>query len=424
MNEGYEDTMKKIARSRLSLLLGVIIIGLILGRQVVQVKAKAILKSDLKQACFDCHPEMKEELEEGKPHQALNVKECISCHTPHAAKHQNLLLKIGDTLCYGCHESNRNWLKDKTVHLPVEYGECLKCHQPHVSPYTSLLRLEGEDLCYQCHDKALFEKEYVHQPVEEGSCTICHQTHSSQNPLLLTQLSPQLCFQCHTTESLKAKHPDFQINRVDCLCCHNPHSTNKKNLLFSFSHDPYTQKECLKCHPDSSGSGPVTARAEDCYACHPKTKEKFKAKKKSHIVSGRDECVFCHNPHGSEREDFVRRSDRPLCTACHQDIRKRLRVQKKGLNRHPEVSAGKCSTCHDSHASDKLKFLKTSPLTLCIDCHKRQKGLCHPVGEKAIDPRDKSPIDCITCHNMMEAEFPQLMRLDGSKQLCNECHAY
>jgi predicted CXXCH cytochrome family protein len=49
---------------------------------------------------------------------------------------------------------------------------------------------------------------------------------------------------------------------------------------------------------------------------------------------------------------------------------------------------------------------------------------CHPVGHKALDPRTKTPIDCITCHNPMEAQFPNIMRLDGSKELCNQCHKY
>jgi len=150
----------------------------------------------------------------------------------------------------------------------------------------------------------------------------------------------------------------------------------------------------------------------------------LKAKRQSHIVSGPEECTFCHNPHGSERKDLVRRGDRPLCTYCHQDMENRLQKVRKGLHRHPEVIAGRCSVCHDAHSSDDVNFLKESPIVLCTGCHSRQKVACHPVGEKALDPRTKAPIDCITCHNPMESEFPQIMRLDGSKEMCNQCHKY
>ena len=384
------------------------------------------LKANMGEICLDCHPDLKKELASGDPHQPLRDNECIPCHSPHAAKYESLLIRTGDALCYGCHESQRSWLNEKVVHLPVEYGECLKCHEPHISSNNNLLRAAGKEMCLLCHEEGPFLKDYIHTPVKQGRCNTCHESHSSSNPFLLSKPSPRVCFQCHLlNQKLISEHSNFQIDRVDCLLCHNPHASNKKNLIYTILHDPFEKDNCNACHPESSGSMKgATGDAKSCYQCHQDTQKRFDAKQMSHIVAGQGECTFCHNPHGAERKGLVRRGDRALCTACHPGIGKRLRVVRKGLNRHPEVMAGKCSTCHDAHSSDDVRFLKDAPLNLCTTCHARQKVACHPVGEKALDPRDNTLINCITCHNPMEADFPQIMRLDGAKELCNQCHKY
>lgn len=412
--------------NRKIVLIFIIIPSFIIIQGVTLVQGSIQLKPNMGGICLDCHPELKQALTEGKPHKPSESKECTSCHSPHATSYKYQLLQTGDTLCYGCHESEKTRLNEKTVHLPVEYGECLKCHKPHVSPFENLLRLEGKEMCYQCHDKSPFEKKYIHKPVNDGRCNDCHQAHSSANPFLLTLSSPQLCFKCHPLNSdLIAKHPGYKIDKVNCTLCHNAHSSNKENLLYSFWHEPFEKNRCKECHGDTSGD--IKAGSGDsktCYKCHKDAQEKFKKKKKNHIVEGPKECIFCHNPHAAEREDLVRRSDRPLCTSCHEDMGQRLRVIKKGLYRHPEITAGKCTTCHDAHSSNEPNFLIDNPLMLCTVCHARHKVSCHPVGDEALDPRSKTPIDCITCHNPMESQFPMIMRLDGSKELCNQCHRY
>jgi predicted CXXCH cytochrome family protein len=403
-----------------------IVYGFILISGAGLVHGKPQLKANMDKICLNCHPELKKELAEGKAHKPCESNDCITCHSPHVAQNDDLLMQKGEALCSGCHESTKIWLNREVVHLPVEYGECLKCHDPHLSIYQSLLRFEENQMCFQCHDPLSFQKKNIHQPVKEGRCTNCHQVHSSDTPFLLTQSSPKICYQCHPlNQKLISAHPLFRINEANCLLCHNPHSSDEKNLVYSIQHDPFLKNNCKECHPVSSGLvKPATGDAENCYKCHKDSKERFDQKEKSHIVSGPRECIFCHNPHGAERNNLVRRGDRSLCTACHEEIGKRLRIVRKGLRRHPEVIAGRCSICHDSHSSDDINFLREPPLIFCTVCHKRQKVACHPVGHKALDPRTKTPIDCITCHNPMEAEFPNIMRLDGSKELCNQCHKY
>lgn len=410
----------------LSLVAFFVLCGLIFCLRAGLVSGSVSLKKDMGDTCLECHPDLKQELIIGKEHGPLKNRDCISCHNPHAAKYGNLLSQTGDALCYGCHASEKAWLDDKVVHIPVEHGECLACHQPHVSSFSDLLRYEEREMCFQCHDREPFQRAYVHQPVKEGRCSTCHWAHSSSNSSLLKKPSAKLCIQCHSlTKGLIAVHKGYSIDQVDCVLCHNPHSSSQKNLVFSFLHEPFKKNECDSCHTKSDGPiGPASGSSKACFKCHRDAEKRFKAKKNSHIVPGPQECTFCHNPHGSARKDLVKKADLPLCTACHEDMGKRLRVVEKGLNRHPEVRSGRCSGCHDAHATDEAKFLKHSPLKLCTVCHPEQNVACHPVGDKALDPRSNTPIDCITCHNPMEARHPQIMRLDGSKELCNQCHKY
>ncbi|MGA1795625.1 MAG: cytochrome c3 family protein [bacterium] len=390
------------------------------------VQGRTAVKGNMGEVCLDCHPGLKEELGKGIPHKPCASRECISCHSPHVADNEFLLLVDGAELCYGCHPSSRSRADEKVVHVPFEQGECLKCHEPHVSPYADLLRSKGREVCHQCHDREPFQRKHIHKPVEEGNCAICHKAHSASTPFLLHQSSPKLCLGCHPVNTgLISAHPGMQIAAVDCLLCHNPHSSGGRRLVLNYLHDPFEKRDCKACHPISSGRiKPAAGDAKACFACHKDARERFKAKKRSHIVSGQGECIFCHNPHGAERKNLVRRRDKDLCIACHQEMGERLSKVRKGLRRHPEVLAGNCSTCHDAHASNEKKFLRDAPLAVCTACHKRQQVACHPVGDKAVDPRSMTPIDCITCHNPMEAEFPQIMRLEGSKELCNQCHKY
>ncbi len=235
------------------------------------VDGSSPLKTDIGHVCLDCHPDLKKELASGKPHKPLKSEECISCHSPHAARYEYLLSQTGETLCYECHKSGKDWLKEKIVHLPVEYGECQKCHKPHVSAYNNLLRMEEKEICFQCHDRSPFQKAHVHKPVKEGRCTSCHKAHSSPNDLLLTQISPKLCIKCHPlNQKLVSRHlPNIIMDRVDCLLCHSPHSSTRDNLIYSLLHDPYAKNNCVACHHETSGPvKPGSGSAKSCYECH------------------------------------------------------------------------------------------------------------------------------------------------------------
>ncbi len=382
---------------------------------------KPVLRKDLGKICLDCHTKLREELAEGIAHKPLQAGDCISCHTPHASKNEDLLIKTGYKLCIICHEPLKVGMRDKVKHEPMEFGECESCHKSHVSQYNNLLIAKERELCFLCHENSTFTKTHIHDPVSKARCKTCHKSHSSNLRSLLKSPAPGICLNCHRQIF---GHTGIDIKKVDCIQCHNPHSSERKNLLYSIYHEPYKDNKCEECHQKIFG---IIIKAEGnarlCYKCHQDSKERYEEMSKTHIVEGARECTFCHNPHGSEREDLVRGKDGSLCMSCHNEIKVRLKTEKNIL-RHPEVIARKCSTCHDSHASNNDKFLKENMNNICLSCHKRQKVFCHPLGEKAYDPRTNKPIGCLTCHNPMGAIYPQFMRLEGEEILCKQCHNY
>lgn len=376
--------------------------------------------------CFQCHQGLKEKFSNGYAHQAADQGRCTGCHNPHAAKFDHLLVNRGATLCFKCHKgAEKEWMQMKYIHGPLKSGECLDCHEAHVSLHQHHLKEEGGRLCFGCHEKAAFSRGFVHEPVKEGNCQACHLTHASSRDHLLLGDTEDLCLSCHGQKDLTKVHDGYKVKGSQCTVCHNPHSSESKGLLYANIHQPFKEKKCRQCH-QQEGTPKATVVAnggELCYTCHQKKREEFQSKTRSHLATGSRECTYCHNPHAADRLNFIRAADRSLCLGCHAD--KESWLEAKGASiQHPEVQKGNCSSCHDPHASSYSMFLRDEAMNLCTKCHTRQKKVCHPVGDKIIDPRGdkKKPIKCDTCHNPMGTDFKYNLRLDGTQELCQQCH--
>lgn len=371
--------------------------------------------------CFQCHQDLKQKCASGVVHRSVERGNCPGCHNPHTARYDHLLIDEGAALCYRCHQKRRDKWQGLKVHAVILKEGCLGCHDAHVSANRCQLKADGQNLCFRCHSPGIFKGEYVHEPVRKGKCQTCHVPHASKEDFLLVDASRKLCLKCHGQKSLTKVHEGIDIRGSECILCHNPHASGNKGLIYSFAHQPYKERKCGKCHSGEKGTL-VAEGANLCYNCHQKQKEQFQCASRSHLVKGDKECTYCHTPHASERKDLVRKDDRTICLSCHPKMAARLK-EKAGKYLHPEVVKGNCTSCHDPHSSSLPYFYRADILLLCTKCHVRQKKASHPAGEKAIDPRDqKSTVNCITCHDPMGTEFKYSLRLDGSQELCEQCH--
>jgi predicted CXXCH cytochrome family protein len=91
------------------------------------------------------------------------------------------------------------------------------------------------------------------------------------------------------------------------------------------------------------------------------------------------------------------------------------------LYHHPGKWA--CGDCHKVHGSDIPMMFKKGPLELCAECHKRHEQFTHPIGEKALDPRNLEAMSCITCHDPCTGTmFKFNLRGSAERGLCIQCH--
>ena len=110
-----------------------------------------------------------------------------------------------------------------------------------------------------------------------------------------------------------------------------------------------------------------------------------------------------------------------LCRTCHSDTVERLATT---VVKHAPVAEGTCAACHSPHASDAV-HLTTQPTLdeVCATCHDYQKHSAHPIGEKAVDPRNKNlRVNCLSCHKGHGTPFKRMLLAETTSELCTRCH--
>ncbi|WP_022853160.1 cytochrome c3 family protein [Thermodesulfatator atlanticus] len=364
--------------------------------------------------CFKCHK--KEQFLKGKSiHQPVKNKRCDKCHRPHASKYKKLLLVPEQETCTTCHKKlESKILNSKFAHDPALKNHCIRCHNPHSSKYNFLLNSSVQATCKTCHKKILTKKyQFVHKPYKDGNCLKCHNPHYSNDPRLLKKNPNQTCFSCHKKDNKLLKAHNGKTPKGECLLCHNPHGSNNKALLRPIKHKPFAAKNCKACHAQNAPKD-----EELCLQCHKDNLKTFQYTH-NHLLGGytQNTCLVCHNPHVAETKDLLVASPEHLCSSCHTTVYKQKREM---LYFHPKRKF--CLECHKAHGSNHPAMLRADGNKVCSRCHETQGKFSHPVGEKVLDPRNKQPMTCITCHEPMGTNYKYQLKMSGEAALCLECH--
>jgi len=297
-------------------------------------------------------------------HGPVGVGQCTMCHDPHESENKKLLKINEEELCYTCHESMD---EEKFVHGPVALAQCLTCHDPHGSENSSILNSPAEELCFTCHGDRITEKNIVHGDEMLNDCTSCHNAHASSHKYQLVSELPGLCSDCHGDVG-SVKFPHFPVFEGMCLDCHNAHNS------------------------DAAGQTKYNGESNLCFECHTDIEEKVASSKFVHNMVG-ENCIECHNPHGSENPNILNKYFSPnfyniysnenhaLCSECHyvtESIEKENNVITEFRNGEENLhfvhvtakpqKARNCKVCHDPHASNQEKFIKKeSPFGKSLD---------------------------------------------------------
>jgi len=240
---------------------------------------------------------------------------------------------VGTETCKGCHEDHYKSFV-KSVHgkkaipgSPMNREGCESCHGPggqHADKGggkgVAILAFgrkgdprERSAKCLTCHEetKTLAFWNMNRHRAAGNSCDSCHSVHKGVEKLLVAK-EPDLCFTCH-------RDIRFQFNKQ------SRHPVNEKFV----THQKLT---CSSCH-DTMGS--FVAQPVDSFT--------------SRLGTGRGKML---------RAD----STNELCYKCH--------AEKRGpfLWEHPPVEEN-CLICHDSHGSNHSKLLVRKMPLLCQSCH-------------------------------------------------------
>jgi DmsE family decaheme c-type cytochrome len=182
-------------------------------------------------ACLKCHADSSSRFMIG-PHGKASL-DCTSCHSVHAAKtSQNLLKAPVSKTCTACHQDVAAKFNMNERHrLQEGILNCTTCHNPHEPATSEQLGGFKQQLCLKCHTDKGGPFLYEHGASRIEGCTVCHDSHGSPNRHMLTQQSASnLCFQCHTFAP--QWHSRFGDKTTNCVGCHvTIHGSNMSKIF-------------------------------------------------------------------------------------------------------------------------------------------------------------------------------------------------
>ena len=223
---------------------------------------------------------------------------------------------------------------------------------------------DRDKMCTACHNESwrtpvlsIYQTKHgVSGDSRTPACQSCHgasEGHLKQGPAT----SPDVVFK---------KGPfaasDDRVRSGQCLTCHKGTTRTR----WDGSQHPNNQVACNDCHKVHAPADKVLAKktqTEVCFSCH-KEQRAASLKISTHpIQQGKVVCSDCHNPHGSQGPNMVKKNTIPeTCWQCH--------AEKRGpfLFEHQPVVEN-CAYCHAPHGSNISPMMISRSPFLCQSCH-------------------------------------------------------
>lgn len=254
------------------------------------------------------------------------------------------------------------------------------------------------------------------------------------------------CLQCHTERipdfDRRVVHNPYQMRR--CTTCHTPHGKKVSVSIFEAPTETWRRfstvvewlplKWFLSLSEGKAGRVSISAGGVDaaksrsvnvkgaeseltmpieelCWLCHGDMGKKLgDAFQHNPFEAGR--CTNCHDPHASDYGGMLNQAPEALCLTCHPIGEELARDQQ-----HSPVANGSCIDCHDPHASNFSGMLAAAQRDLCFRCHPSVASLSGMAVQHAPFGND----DCSSCHEPHGSDYrPLLVR--AQPELCYDCH--
>lgn len=311
--------------------------------------------------CLTCHDEY---AKKKVVHPPVANGLCLACHSVASeVEHKFELAADGAAMCAQCHSTRST---QKVLHPPVVEGLCLTCHDPHASNFQARLRVSLFDTCTSCHPSKRMQVEASATPhgaldpqQNPRVCVSCHDPHQSDNEKRLVAWPVMnVCFQCHNGEQkLKTpagdplidvagwvgKHGPLErhgpVREGRCPDCHDPHGTSEWRMLKGpFPDTPYAPF----LSPQTYGL---------CFRCHDQRLVTTQPLTQVKAVSNPDPAKDLSSAKLPEGDRLVRGG---LTGFRNGDDNLHFRHVNKFDKGRP------CRLCHDVHASENPKHLRTT----------------------------------------------------------------
>ncbi len=210
--------------------------------------------------------------------------------------------------CQSCHQTANSPAFTSTKHAQQDHS-CANCHEnvgEHAKaqmagekgPVPSLKALKASEInqkCLTCHEKAN-QANYVSSMHSRRNvaCTQCHSVHDAKSVKAQLKMAndSDLCFSCHKSErakSMRASHHPVREGKMSCTSCHNPHNGAQAKMIKADSINDL------------------------CYSCHTEKRGPYLYEH----APVREDCVSCHDAHGSNHSRLLLNKLPNLCWNCH-----------------------------------------------------------------------------------------------------------
>jgi DmsE family decaheme c-type cytochrome len=254
---------------------------------------------------------------------------------------------VGQEQCAACHEETVAQFNE-SIHGQKGFEKrsnhsCETCHGPgkaHVDAgggkgtmvtIKTMTKEKQSEMCLTCHDRGSKSDWAGSLHETRGlSCQDCHSVHSPEAKPQLKAVETDLCFTCHKqkqSQFFRASHHPIREGKMECSSCHNPHAVQEGQLVDQ------------------------AAVTEKCYECHAEKRGPFLWEH----VPVREDCMTCHEPHGSNHLKMLKVKEPYICQRCHSDTRHpgTLYDQSQLNNDSNRVIGRSCTNCHQTiHGSN------------------------------------------------------------------------
>ena len=197
--------------------------------------------------------------------------------------------------------------------------DCLTCHAAgKVKPYPGNHASFKIDMCTQCH-KPTLQETAVPMPTVAPAATAKPVAPAATAVPAPTAAPAATAVPTPTTAAAGGPKtiPHELTGRDNCLMCHNPDGGVKPAPK---DHAGRTNENCQGCHKPAAQAGSGGAAAATPATPAGEAKTTGRAPAIPHELTGRDNCLMCHNPDGGVKPAPKDHAGRTIeqCQLCHK----------------------------------------------------------------------------------------------------------